>query len=128
DTISSMRMFLALALIACSSPPQVAPSSPAAPPRSVASTPVHAPDRGLAPPAPTLRLPRNFVPTGYAVTLAIDPAQSGFDGKIAITGNVAQRSSVIWLHGRHLKISRAVAQRAGSEVALTATPSGDELL
>jgi len=122
-------MFLvALALIACSSAAPVAPSSPAAPAKPLARTPVHAPDRGLAPPAPTLRLPRNFVPMGYAATLAIDPAKSGFDGKIAIAGNVVQRSSVIWLHGRQLKIARAVATRPGGEVALTAAPSGEELI
>src|SRR5689334_15049054 len=123
-----MRMFFVVALLACSSAAPVAPSSPAAPAQPAARAPVHAPDRGLAPPAPALRLPRNFVPTSYAATLAIDPAQAGFDGKIAITGNVAQRSSVIWLHGRRLKIARAVAQRAGAEVALTAAPSGEELL
>ncbi|HEY6175362.1 MAG TPA: M1 family metallopeptidase, partial [Kofleriaceae bacterium] len=85
-------------------------------------------DRGLEPPLPTLRLPRNFAPTGYAATLAIDPARAGFDGTIAITGEVAQRSSVIWLHGHKLAVKRAVANRSGSEVALAATPHGTELL
>jgi alanyl aminopeptidase len=71
------------------------------------------------------------LPTGYTATLAIDPAQSGFDGTIAINGNVAQRSSVIWLHAHQLKIRRAVATRgAGHDatIALTATPHGEDLL
>jgi hypothetical protein len=45
-------------------------------------------------------------------TLVVDPAKTGFDGSIAITGEVAQRSSVIWLHGRQLAVQRASA--AGS--------------
>jgi alanyl aminopeptidase len=112
-------------VVACSSPAApVKPSSPvaAAPQRTA---PV---ERGLEPPAPTLRLPRNFVPTGYAATLAIDPARAGFDGAIAITGEVAQRSSVIWLHSRQLAVKRASASRGGAEVRLTATPYGEDLL
>ncbi|HEX7839448.1 MAG TPA: M1 family metallopeptidase, partial [Kofleriaceae bacterium] len=120
-----MRMCLvALGLVACSSPAAVKPSPPVA---------QHAPaparvDRGLEPPVPALRLPRNFLPASYAATLAIDPALAGFDGTIAITGEVAQRSSVIWLHGHQLAVKRASATRPGAEVAITATPHGDELL
>ncbi|HWU88573.1 MAG TPA: M1 family metallopeptidase, partial [Kofleriaceae bacterium] len=73
-------------------------------------------------------LPRNFVPTQYTARLAIDPARTGFDGSIAIAGNVAERSSVIWLHGYHLAVARAVAQQDGVEVPLTVTPRGDDLL
>ncbi len=85
-------------------------------------------DRGLEPPVPALRLPRNFLPASYAATLAIDPARQGFDGTIAITGNVTERSTLIWLHGRHLTIKRAVATRGGTQTPLTATVHGDELL
>ncbi len=126
-----MRMYLAvLGLVACSPPaPPVQPSpSPSPSPPAAAPTRAAPPDRGLEPPQPTLRLPRNFLPTSYAATLAIDPAATGFDGTIAITGEVAQRSSVIWLHGHQLAIKRASAARSGAEVALTATPHGDELL
>jgi alanyl aminopeptidase len=113
-----------LGLLACSSPAApVRPSPVAAPPAEPAQA-----DRGLEPPTPVLRLPRNFLPTSYAATLAIDPAVAGFDGTVAITGTVAARSSVIWLHGHGLKIARAVASQGGVEVALTATPHGAELL
>src|SRR5215468_1656401 len=120
-----MRIVLAvLGLVACSPPaPPVQPSPP--PAAAVRPAPV---DRGLEPPVPKLRLPRNFLPASYAATLAIDPAATGFDGTIAITGEVAQRSSVIWLHGHQLAIKRASAARRGAEVAFTATPHGDELL
>jgi alanyl aminopeptidase len=121
-----MRMYLVVAgLLACSSPSS--PVRTAAP--AAGTTPAVARgDRGLEPATPTLRLPRNFVPTGYNATLAIDPAQPGFDGSIAIAGNVSERSSAIWLHGHKLKIKRAVARRGTTEIALTATPHGEDLL
>jgi len=111
-------------LVACASSarPMAVPltANQAAPPVPV--------EPGLAPPEPTLRLPRNFLPTSYAVRLAIDPARSGFEGAIAITGEVSVRSSTIWLHGRHLKIARAVARRDGRELAIAVTLHGDDLL
>src|SRR5215475_14130251 len=96
-----MRMCLVAPLallVACSSPAAPVKPTPPPAPAPAADRAAHA-DRGLEPPAPTLRLPRNFLPTGYTATLAIDPAASGFAGTIAITGELAQRSSVIWLHG-----------------------------
>ncbi|HMG23497.1 MAG TPA: M1 family metallopeptidase [Kofleriaceae bacterium] len=124
-----MRMcFVALVVLAaCSAPIAPVKSSPGSAPAVAAgrAAPV---DRGLEPPAPALRLPRNFLPTGYTATLAVDPAVAGFTGTIAIAGEVAQRSSVIWLHGRDLVVARASASRDGAEIALTATPHGGELL
>jgi len=133
--ISRMKIYFVTAgLLACSSP--AAPQKPSEP---IAQHQPSAPDRrpnglpsgledGLEPPAPVLRLPRNFLPASYATTLAIDPARSGFDGTIAITGNVAQRSKVIWLHGHHLTITHAIATQGGAVTQLIATPHGDELL
>jgi alanyl aminopeptidase len=84
---------------------------------------------GLAPPEPTLRLPRNFLPASYAARLEIDPANSGFEGSIQITGNVAEKSLVLWLNARKLTVHKAVAQRAGQpDVVLAATPRGDDFL
>ena len=128
-----MRICLVLAVVACSPPAPPVQSPPPVAAQAPASSPARArpPARdrgGLEPPQPTLRLPRNFVPTGYTATLGIDPAAAGFDGAIAITGEIAERSSVIWLHGRQLAIKRAVAVRGGAEVALTATPRGEDLL
>jgi peptidase M1-like protein/ERAP1-like protein len=119
-----MRICLVALLVACSSPAApVKPSSPVtAAPRPAAV------DRGLEPPQPALRLPRNFAPSEYAARLVVDPAQNGFTGAIAITGEVSKRSSVIWLHGRKLEVKHAVAKRSGTEIALTATPRGEDLL
>ncbi|MBL8623407.1 MAG: ERAP1-like C-terminal domain-containing protein [Myxococcales bacterium] len=82
----------------------------------------------LAPPQPTLRLPTNFVPTGYQARLAIDPAAPTFDGEIAIAGTIAARSTVVWLHGRGLEVTAAVARQGAAEVALAVAPRGDDLL
>ena len=41
---------------------------------------------------PALRLPKTFVPKGYAATLVIDPAKTTFEGVIAITGEVTTKT------------------------------------
>ena len=82
----------------------------------------------LVPPQPKLRLPRNFLPTGYAARLAIDPKRADFDATIEIAGTISERSSVMWLHGKDLKISKAVAKRDGVEVPLTVKTVGEDLL
>jgi alanyl aminopeptidase len=82
----------------------------------------------LSPPLPTLRLPRNFVPTGYQLTLAIDPTLPTFTGEVAIAGTVTERSALIWLHGRDLAVSTAQATQGDRTVALTAEAIGDDLL
>lgn len=86
------------------------------------------PATAAAPAQPTLRLPRNFVPTSYAVRLAIDPDKPTFDGSVGITGEVTERSTVFWLHGFQLSIGKAVARQGGAEVALAVTPRGTDLL
>jgi len=117
--------------ISCGPPkPAVTVPAPVVKTESATTTPPPPPEpEGLAPPQPTLRLPRNFLPTGYAVRLEIDPAQSGFEGSIQIAGNVSEKSRVIWLNARKLTVHKAVAQRTGQpDVALTATPAGDDFL
>lgn len=63
---------------------------------------------------PESRLPRAIAPTRYAARLAIDPRRDGFDGRIAITGEVSEATDAIWLHARGLTIQRAVARPASS--------------
>lgn len=89
-------------------------------------------------PLPNLRLPRNFTPMSYSAMLEIDPPphsptgsadnRSTFDGVMTIAGTVEERSSVIWLHGRHIAVHRAAAWHGSSHIALRATPRGDDLL
>ena len=92
-------------------------------------------ETGLAPPQPTLRLPKNFVPTSYEARLAIDPSKPTFEGSIKIAGDITERTSVIWLHGRHLTIARAAASQgdpyatpSGTTSLLAVTQHGDDLL
>src|SRR5216110_3397332 len=94
-----VRIVLAVFGLSACSPP----ASPLAPSPPGVAHEAKTIDRGLEPAEPALRLPRNFLPASYAATLAIDPARSGFEGTIAITGDISQRSSVIWLHGRQLR-------------------------
>ena len=122
-----------LALAACAGTTNPA-ALPVAPPVAIAPAPAppSAPP-ALEPPQPTLRLPRNFTPTGYTAHLAIDPTKPTFDGSIQIAGKVSEASSVIWLHGRHLTIHAASAAPRDpyaqpKEVALAVTPEGDDLL
>ncbi len=79
------------------------------------------------PPLPTLRLPRNFMPTKYTARLAIDPAKPTFDGEIAIDGTLDRRSSAIWLSGKHLTIQSAHATDGAEQVPITVTAKGDYL-
>jgi cytosol alanyl aminopeptidase len=122
--------FVALAvLVACSAPaPRPVPVTPVVP---TPPPPVVTPPSGadLGPAKPTLRLPKNFIATGYTAALAIDPAQTGFSGAIQITGEVRERSSVIWLHGKALTIKKATASREGAApVELSANQAAEELL
>ena len=128
-----MRIWIfAVFLAACPAPVPLVTITPPPPPDAA---PAASSMAGLEPPQPTLRLPKNFVPTSYAATLSIDPAQPTFDGTIAIAGEIRERSSVIWLHGRHLAVHHAVATQGdryakpvGTAVELTVTPRGNDLL
>ncbi|MGE3543377.1 MAG: M1 family peptidase, partial [Kofleriaceae bacterium] len=116
-------MGLAIALVGCGQRTQ--PASPA-PPATISAPGSDTP--ATAPPVRPVRLPRLFLPTGYAARLAIDPADDGFSGSIAITGVIDKPTSVIWLHGRELEVKRAVATHDGTEIALTVTPRGEDTL
>ena len=75
------------------------------------------PDKPKAPPPPViveeappaLRLPSRLAVAGYDAHLALDPAKPTFAGDITITGDITEKTAVLWLHGRHFKVSRAAA-------------------
>ncbi len=123
-----LRLLVVVSVISCG-PPRPSVTVPA--PVVVATAPdeaLAATLDGLAPPQPTLRLPRNFLPTGYTGRLVIDPQQNGFTGTLAIAGTISERSSVIWLHGKGLKVTRAVAEQGATHVELKVTQKGEDLL
>jgi len=119
-----MRILLVAAVVvACG--PRPAPTTPPPPPKA---PPAVAPV-ALSPAKPTLRLPKNFAPTGNVLRMVIDPAKPTFTGAIEITGDIAQTSSTLWLHARELEIAKAVARRGSTEIVLTTTRHDkDELL
>ena len=124
-----MRSLVLVALIASCGPKPSSTTSPVvstSPPTSPA--PVVVSEDGLAPPLPTVRLPRNFLPTAYDVRLAVDPTKPKFDGTVAIAGKVSERSRVIWLHAYHLEISKAVARQGANEVELATKIHGEDWL
>ncbi|HEY5922042.1 MAG TPA: M1 family aminopeptidase [Kofleriaceae bacterium] len=122
-----MRIALTWVLVvlaACPAPPAQPPPQRPQPPVETVGTPAVA--KPLDPAEmPKLRLPKTFVPASYTATLAIDPARDGFDGVIAITGEVKERTTVIWLHGKDLVIKRASADNGKP---ITITPRGEDLL
>ena len=123
-----MRSVLVVSFLVACGPPKPATTAPAPPAMTTASVEMSAGDVGLVPPQPTLRLPRNFLPTAYDLKLDIDPAKAKFDGVAQIAGTVGEKSSVIWLHAFHLDIKKATARSGSAEVPLTATPRGEDLL
>ena len=78
--------------------------------------------------APTLRLPRVFLPARYAARLEMDPARTDFRGSISITGVVSTSTDVVWLHGKNLTIGSASALKDNAELPVKVTLVGDELL
>src|SRR5215510_10641790 len=116
-------------LAACGSSAKTGPDPAAPPPPAPAPAPAPtAAAPAVDPPLPALRLPRNFLPTGYRARLAIDPASDGFTGAIEIAGDIKERSKGFWLHGRGLKVIAAKITRGERTIALPAVPVGDDLL
>jgi alanyl aminopeptidase len=114
-------------LAACGSSAKTGPDPAAAQPAAPATDPAPT-AAAVDPPQPTLRLPRNFLPTGYRARLAIDPASDVFAGSIEIAGDIKERSKAFWLHGRKLKISAAKITRGERTVRVDVVPAGDDLL
>src|SRR6185503_5480843 len=116
-------------LAACGSSAKTGPDPTAPQPAAPAPTPAPtAAAPAVDPPQPTLRLPRNFLPTGYRARLALDPASDGFTGSIEIAGDIKERSKRFWLHGRGLKVSAAKITRGERVIAVEIAPAGADLL
>jgi cytosol alanyl aminopeptidase len=127
--IATLVVLVLSVLTACGSSAKPGPA-PAAP-QPAAPAPAPAPTAAapaVDPPQPTLRLPRNFLPTGYRARLAIDPARDVFAGWIEIAGDIKERSRSFWLHGRKLKIAAAKITRGERTVRVDVVPVGEDLL
>lgn len=88
---------------------------------SVGAVPTDAVDRGvedrtaLAPPGP---LDLSPYPLHYQLDLVLDPREARFGGTVAITLDVTERSSGVYLHGRDLVVTE-VRSRVDTEPART---------
>jgi alanyl aminopeptidase len=69
---------------------------------------------------PTGPLPRNVVPSLVQLQLKVDPAQARFSGSTRIEVAIDEPTSVIWMHGRNLKIGKAELVMGDRRIALTA--------
>ncbi len=117
----ALALVLAAGCPARSKPAVVAPPPPAPPPVvEVAPTP-----------PPEGRLGDQVTPTGYQLELEIDPGESWFRGRVAISLAIAAPTRTLWLNGVALEIRRALLRPArGGEIALTELPApeGSELV
>jgi len=59
------------------------------------------------PQPPPLRLPAVAEPTGYSVSLRIDPNNPSFGGSVDIDVRIREKTDVLWLNGTDLKIEKA---------------------
>ena len=69
---------------------------------------------------PKGQLPAGVAPTHYALELTILPDQPDFSGKAVIDVKLDQPTSVLWLHGREIKVSEVkVTDAKGASQAAT---------
>ena len=108
---------LAMIAVAAACRPPAPRSDPPRPPTAVDAA-------VTAPPAPptTLRLPGTVAPTGYQLTLAIDPARASFDGAVVIDLALTEPTAVVWLHADALMIDRVTVEAPGGPRAVTLVP------
>ncbi|MCP3062815.1 M1 family metallopeptidase [Myxococcus sp. K38C18041901] len=83
----------------------------------------------VAPTPPTLRLPKDARPKGYAVELTLDPKASTFQGVAEIGLDVSKPTSVVWLHGKNLTVKQATLMQGGTsrEATVHRSEAGDFL-
>jgi alanyl aminopeptidase len=119
-------------LAACSAPQSVPDSEPTAsqpPPAQAAVAPQpEAPAPATPPTPPTLRLPTLVRPSGYVAELTLDPKAETFQGLMEISLAVTEPTSVIWVHGKALKVKEASVLQGGAPLAATQVPGTPEVL
>jgi len=100
--IRGLAPSLACCLLACvraAQPPAKVPaaarSEPAQPPQPEAEA------------APVLQLPRDVKPVRYSLSMRIVPSEERFSGTADIEVELAKPRTVVWLHGRGLRVSVA---------------------
>ncbi|MBB4097636.1 M1 family metallopeptidase [Sphingomonas kyeonggiensis] len=68
---------------------------------------------------PTGKLPDTVTPLAYRLDLTIVPEKPRFTGHTEIDVQLNKAAQTVWMHGRNLNVTRAVAIVGGKEVPLT---------
>ncbi|WP_439534819.1 M1 family aminopeptidase [Polymorphobacter sp.] len=69
-----------------------------------------------AQPVPVGRLPDGIKPLAYSLAFTIDPSQERFSGQTAIDVEVQKPTTLIYLHGQDLEVSRAELVSGGKRI------------
>ena len=83
-------------------------------------------DEGPEP--PRLRLPATARPTGYSVSLTIDPTKETFQGSVAIEIRLERKTALLWLNGTDLAVDRVWATAAGRKVGARVVSGGTDFI
>jgi alanyl aminopeptidase len=89
------------------------------------------PALSVAPPdpaPPTLRLPDVAEPASYALDLTIDPGRPAFQGTIDIAVRVKEKTAILWLNAKDLKIAKVSAEQGGRSTSARTVPGGTEFV
>jgi len=71
---------------------------------------------------PHAQLPDSVVPQNYEIDMVMDPDAEGFSGTVKIVVDNKEATNKIWMHGKHMSVSKAVATLSdGTEMPLTFT-------
>jgi len=68
---------------------------------------------------PHAQLGSNVIPTEYRLDMVMDPDDDGFKGVVEIDVTIEKATNKIWLHGKHMTVTGAVAELPdGKSIAL----------
>ena len=70
---------------------------------------------------PHAQLSGNVIPQAYRINMRMNPDDDGFSGLVEIDVNIQKPTNKIWIHGKHMTVSSAVALIDGAEFSLNFT-------
>ena len=70
---------------------------------------------------PHAQLSGNVIPQAYRLNMRMNPDDDGFSGLVEIDVDIQKPTDKIWMHGKHMTVSSAVALIDGAEIPLNFT-------
>ena len=70
---------------------------------------------------PHAQLSGNVIPQAYRLNMRMNPDDDGFSGLVEIDVDIQKPTNKIWMHGKHMTVSSAVALIDGAEIPLNFT-------